>query len=194
MSDGGSQDRNNLTMGDHANRLHQQGGLAVGRGQLRWVGLPRAHPIWGVVVYTKAVRVVIHRGRRPGPVKLTPVLSSVGRGVWCLHRCVQPVSSQQMSQFLVKMPLMPKMLRVGGWVNRQRRWARWVRSKGVGRCPGWAKAEMPPVQTHPKGVVNQALRWKFQVNLALRYTLHTIPSPRSPAPSRRHTRKEASRT
>ena len=41
-------------------------------------------------------------------------------GVWCRRRWVHLVSSQQMSRFPVRMPQMPQMLWVGGWLTGQR--------------------------------------------------------------------------
>ena len=93
---------------------------------------------WGLAGSTQKVRVVIHRGRYPGPVEVTVVVSSVRCGVWCRRRWVHLVSSQQMSRFLVRMPQMLQMLWVGGRLTRQRWWAR---SKGVGTCLGWTKVE-----------------------------------------------------
>ena len=140
------------------------------------------------------VRVVIHRGRCPGPVEVTLVVSSVRCGVWCLRRWVHLVSSQQMSRLLARMPQMPQMLWAGGWLTRQRWCVGWVRSKGVGRCLGWTKVEGPQVLTQPNGAVNLPLRRTAQLNLALCYRLHTFSSSLSPTLVQGRARKGASRT
>ena len=149
---------------------------------------------WGSAGSTQKVRVVIHRGRYPGPVEVTLEVSSVRCGVWCRRRWVHLVSSQQMPRFLVRMPQMLQMLWVGGWLTRQRWSGGWVRSKGVGRCLGWTKVERPQVLTQPNGAVNLPLRRTAQLNLALCYRLHTFSSSLSPTLVQGRARKGASRT
>ena len=49
-------------------------------------GYQALHLSRGLVGSTRKVRVVIYRGRCPGPVEVTLVLSSVRCGVWCRRR------------------------------------------------------------------------------------------------------------
>ena len=90
-------------------------------------GYRALHLIRALMGYTQKLQVVIKRGR---------VASSVGCGVWCRRRWVHPVSSQFVSQRLVKMPQMPHMLWLRGLGDSAVMGVRWVRSKGVGRCLG----------------------------------------------------------
>ena len=147
----------------------------------------------GQLYRTNQVQVAIHRGRCPGPVGVT-LVSLVGCGVWLHRRWVHLVKSQQMPRYPVKMPQMPQMSRVGGWLARQRWWVRLVWSKGAGQFRGWTKVERPLVLTQQNGAVNGPLRWTAQPKLALCYRLHTSPSSRCPTLVQWRARKGASRT
>ena len=107
-----------------ASNFHNKVVLGLELGEVSYVesGYRALHLSPGLVGSTRKVRVVIHRGRCPGPVEVTLVVSSVRCGVWLHRRWVHLVSSQQMSRYLVKMPWMPQMLRGVGWLSRQRWW------------------------------------------------------------------------
>ena len=91
-------------------------------GEVSYVesGYRALHLSQGLVGSTRKEGMVIYRGLSPGPVEVTLVVSSVRCGVWCRRRWVHLVSSQQMSRFPVRMPQMPQMLWVGGWLTGQR--------------------------------------------------------------------------